>query len=202
MASDQLPHPESAPGSTPGLHRGYRPPPPHHHRAGPPVVGTLPCARIPFPRGAGKREAPAGFTTYAWGWHRRSPLGSSLHRHVGVAGADRRSQASVHTGFGAKEKPKSFYSFPQVPAPRLRLRCGAPAGRRLWDRGVQIPVPEMVGTMMGTWPSAWQHRRHERQERAEQDAPCGARPRRCQRSPQHPILGAVLAAIFAILAKK
>lgn len=54
--------------------------------------------------------------------------------------------------------------------------------KKIMGWGVQIPVPEMVRTMMGTWPSAW----HEHQEQAEQDTTCGARLRRCQRFPQHP----------------
>lgn len=45
---------------------------------------------------------------------------------------------------------------------------------------------------MGTWPNAWR----EHQERAERDAACGARLRRCQSFPQHPhplLQGAVVA---------
>lgn len=133
---------------------GVSPPP----NDGAPTVSTLSCARIPFPRGAGEWEALAGFTTYARGW---SPLGSAAWLLAQTRWSCR--GRLTFPGIGAKEKPKTYR-------------------KKIMGWGVQIPVPEMVRTMMGTWPSAW----HEHQEQAEQDTTCGARLRRCQRFPQHP----------------
>lgn len=74
-------HPRITPGVSPPQTRA-------------PTVGTSPCARIPFPRRAGKREMPSGFTTHA----------------PGLASPEPPPRIFAQTRW---EKPKSC-SFPQV----------------------------------------------------------------------------------------